>query len=226
MDTIPVEKIIRSHRRTIALEITHDATLIVRAPLRTPLSRIEGLVAQKHDWIQKKMVEVKSRPVLPERTFITGERFLFLGKEYQLEICGDRTSGAAGIVLRDKLYVPRSLTRGIRDHLRCWYAQEAATYIHSRCNWFSLITGYQPVSVRISGARRRLGSCSTKGRVNFSWRLILAPAEVVDYVIVHELVHLIQPDHSKEFWNAVGRIIPDYKEHRLWLRQHAGTLTI
>jgi predicted metal-dependent hydrolase len=226
MASIPVEKIIRSRRRTIALEITHDATLIVRAPLRTSRSRIDELVAQKRDWIQKKMVEVKSRPVVPERKFINGELFLFLGRQYQLEMCGDGTTGCAGIVLRDKLYVPCSLTPGIRDHLICWYAQEAGKYIQSRCTWFSMTTGYQPASVKISGARRRFGSCSTKGRVNFSWRLILAPAEVVDYVIVHELVHIKQPDHSKEFWNKVGRIIPDYREHRQWLRQHAAILAI
>ena len=226
MASIPVEKIIRSRRRTIALEITHDATLIVRAPLRTSLPRIEALVEKKRDWIQKKMVEVKSRPVLPEHKFVDGEEFLFLGRQYQLEMCGDGTAGSAGIVLRDKLYVPRSLMPGIRDHVRCWYAQEAGKYIVLRCNWFSLTTGYQPASVKISGARRRFGSCSTKGRVNFSWRLILAPAEVVDYVIVHELVHLKQPDHSKEFWNKVGRIIPDYKKHRQWLRLHAAILTI
>jgi len=226
MASIPVEKIIRSRRRTIALEITHDATLIVRAPLRTSLSRIDELVAQKRDWIQKKLEEVKSRPVPPERKFTNGEQFLFLGRQYQLEICGDGTAGGAGIVLRDKLYVPLSLTPGIRDHLRCWYAQEAGKYIVLRCNWFSLTTGYQPVSVKIGGARRRLGSCSMKGRVNLSWRLILAPAEVVDYVIVHELVHLKQPDHSKEFWNKVGRIIPDYREHRQWLRQHMAILVI
>ena len=114
----------------------------------------------------------------------------------------------------------------IRHRLRRWYMQEAEKEIHSRCMWFSMMTGYSPSSVRITDARRRWGSCTYKGGLNFSWRLIQAPLEIVDYVIVHELVHLRQPDHSPKFWAKVEALMPDYKRRREWLRENERLLRI
>ena len=98
--------------------------------------------------------------------------------------------------------------------------------LRSRCTWFSLQTGYTPADICISDARKRWGSCTHKGIINFSWRLIQAPPEIVDYVVVHELVHLGQPDHSKKFWEKVRKIMPDYERRRKWLRENERLLRI
>jgi predicted metal-dependent hydrolase len=92
--------------------------------------------------------------------------------------------------------------------------------------WFSMMTGYAPASIRISDARRRWGSCTYNGGLNFSWRLIQAPLEIVDYVIVHELVHLRQHDHSKKFWDKVEALMPDYERRREWLRKNERLLSL
>jgi predicted metal-dependent hydrolase len=92
--------------------------------------------------------------------------------------------------------------------------------------WFSLKTGPVTAAIRITAATQRWGSCTPKGGVNFSWRLIQAPPEMVDYVVVHELVHLGQPDHSKKFWDKVRKIMPDYELRRHWLQDHVGLLKI
>jgi hypothetical protein len=92
--------------------------------------------------------------------------------------------------------------------------------------WFSLKTGHVPATIRITDARQRWGSCTQKGGLNFSWRLIQVPPEIFDYVVVHELVHISQPDHSKKFWAKVRKIMPDYEQRRNWLKDHEWLLKI
>ncbi|MEE8638122.1 MAG: M48 family metallopeptidase [Candidatus Margulisiibacteriota bacterium] len=94
----------------------------------------------------------------------------------------------------------------------------ARNRIPERCKYFSDLTGLRPRSIRITEANKRWGSCGARGGLNFSWRLILAPPEVIDYVIVHELVHLVERNHSKHFWRRVAEVLPDYKIHRRWLK--------
>ena len=223
MDDIRVEKIVRSRRRTIALIITPDAHLVVRAPLRAPVSMIDDVIREKSSWIRKKIGEMKARPQAIIHTYEEGEIFWFLGRPYPLHITDD---AGAGIERTDRLCVPRTISPDIRGGIQRWYVGEAAKEIHSRCMWFSMMTGYSPTSVRITNATGRWGSCNHKGGLNFSWRLIQAPLSIVDYVIVHELVHLRQPDHSPKFWAKVEALMPDYKRRREWLRENERLLRI
>ena len=149
--------------------------------------------------------------------------FLYLGRSYPLQIV---ENGSMTIERSDRLYVSRILFPDIRNQLKRWYMEEAHREIPARCMWFSLKTGHVPVTIRITDARQRWGSCTPKGGLNFSWRLIQAPPEIVDYVVVHELVHLSQPDHSKKFWDKVRKIMPDYETRRHWLQDHVGLLKI
>ncbi|MDO8872669.1 MAG: SprT family zinc-dependent metalloprotease [Methanoregula sp.] len=223
MDDTPVEKIIRSRRRTIALVITPDGHLIVRAPLKAPAALINTFVKEKSGWIKKKIGEIKQRPAATVHAYEEGETFLYLGRVYPLHIV---KSENGAIERTDRLCVCRSLLPDIRNRLKRWYMEEARKEIHARCMWFSMMTGYNPTSIRITDARQRWGSCTHKGGLNFSWRLIQAPLEIVDYVIVHELVHLRQPDHSKKFWAKVKEMMPDYEQQREWLRENERLLRI
>jgi predicted metal-dependent hydrolase len=223
MDEIPVDAIIRSRRRTIALEVTSDAKLIVRAPLRIPASQIERMIREKEAWIRRKMAEMKKRPAAPDHEFCEGELFLFLGGSYPLQPA-DAIEG--GISRTDRIYVSRNLMPGIRLHLKRWYMREAGLILRERCAYFSMITGHTPRSIRVTDARRRWGSCTSSGGLNFSWCLVQAPLEIVDYVVVHELVHLVHHNHSAGFWNAVQEIMPDYERRRKWLRENERLLKI
>lgn len=223
MDDIPLEKIVRSRRRTIALIITPDARLIVRAPLRAPVSMINEVIREKSGWIRKKILKMKARPQAVTHAYEEGEIFWFLGRPYPLHITDD---AGAGIERTDRLRVPRTIKPDVRSGIQRWYSAEAQTEIHSRCMWFSMMTGYSPTSVRITDATQRWGSCNHLGGLNFSWRLIQAPLSIVDYVIVHELVHLRQPDHSPKFWAKVEALMPDYKRRREWLRENERLLRI
>jgi len=223
MDEIRIDSVIRSRRRTIALVITPEARLIVRAPLRTPEALIDEAVQKKAGWIRKKMAEIRQRPQAIPHAYEEGEIFWFLGRPYPLHISEDER----GIIERtDRLVVSRNARPDIPGAIRRWYIDEAKKEIHARCMYFSMMTGYSPQSIAISGAQQRWGSCSTRGSLNFSWRLIQAPLAIVDYVIVHELVHLRQHDHSKKFWATVQGLMPDYKRRRQWLRENERLMRI
>jgi predicted metal-dependent hydrolase len=223
MDDFPIEKIVRSHRRTIALVITPDAHLIVRAPFRVPAAVIDEMIREKSGWIRKKIAEMKQRPRATIHRYEEGEIFSFLGRSYPLHFTED---GRGRIERTDRLCVCHTLRPDVQRRLKAWYREEARKEIHARCMWFSLTTGYVPASIRISDARERWGSCTHKGGLNFSWRLIQAPLEIVDYVIVHELVHISQHDHSKKFWAKVKEILPDYERRRQWFRENERLLRI
>ena len=223
MHDIPVEKIIRSRRRTIALEVTPAATLIVRAPLRASISYIEDVIRQKSRWILRKQDQMKRRLPAPCHEYTEGELFLYLGRSYPLHIVEGETMA---IERSDKLYVSRRLMPHIGIELKRWYIEEARRELQTRCMWFSLQTGYIPAAIRITDARKRWGSCTHKGSINFSWRLVQAPPEIIDYVVVHELVHIGQPDHSKKFWRKVEEILPEYRVRRKWLQGNEHLLKI
>jgi len=223
MDKIPIDSIVRSRRRTIALVITHEARLIVRAPLRTPQSQIDDAVREKEAWIRKKMAEMHKRPQAVVHAYEEGEIFWFLGRPYPLHI---RDDDRGAIERTDRLVVSRNIRPNIPTAMQRWYIDEARKEINARCMYFSMMTGYSPQSIAISGAQQRWGSCSTRGSLNFSWRLIQAPLEIVDYVIVHELVHLRQHDHSKKFWAKVQELMPDYERRRQWLRENERLMRI
>jgi predicted metal-dependent hydrolase len=223
MDDIVIEKIVRSHRRTIALVITPEAHLIVRAPMRVTVSMIDDLIREKQGWIRKTITSMKQRPQAIVHNYEEGDIFWFLGRQYPLQY----VDGMGGKIERtDRLCLCSTFRADARDHMKRWYMAEAHKEIHARCMWFSMITGYTPASVRITDARQRWGSCTYRGGVNFSWRLIQAPLEIVDYVIVHELVHLKQPDHSRKFWTRVKELMPDYERRRKWLRENERLLRI
>ena len=223
MGKIKIDKIVRSNRKTVALIVTQDATLVVRAPVFTPMEHIERLVNKKSSWIRQKIAEVikRSKPITKE--FVDGEGFLYLGKLYELHIVDD---ASLMIKLKDRLYISKNVLPHARQAIAQWYKEQALRVIRERCAWYAKITGCKPASVKITNAQKRWGSCGPRGTLNFSWRLIMAPVEVIDYLVVHELVHIGQPDHSRLFWAKVKSILPDYKKREKWLKQNGRLLTL
>lgn len=112
------------------------------------------------------------------------------------------------------------------ENLEKRYRSAARTMFEQRCAYYRQYTGGRYTSVTIRDQKTRWGSCSSRGTLSFNYRLIFAPPAVLDYVVVHELCHLTHMNHSKEFWNLVGTVMPDYKTHRKWLKEHGGELTL
>lgn len=219
-------KIIHSRRKTIALIIERDGSLTIRAPLRTTRAQIEHLVQEKAEWIADKQALVQAQqPVIHK--YAPGETFWFLGKNYPLEIeTGPGSPGKprgiswALVLSGGRFRLKAKFLTNAAQHFERWYREQARAIIAERAAALAHQHGYTYTSLRITGARSRWGSCGAGGRLNFTWRLIQAPVEIIDYVIVHELAHLVVRNHSSKFWERVRRHIPDYAQRRKWLRDH------
>jgi hypothetical protein len=221
---IPIDHLFHSRRRTIALIVQRDGSLTVRAPLRMPDEQILEFVHSHAGWIHKKQAQVKAAPSFPRKQFVNGESFLYLGNEYPLSLVEVQKHGLifTNSHFRMKLSSP---TRARGFFIR-WYKQQALKVFSERVARYSHQNGFHFQKIRISSARTRWGSCSPKGRLSFTWRLVLAPLDVIDYVVVHELAHTQIPNHSKIFWARVAEIMPDYKKRLAWLKKNGRFLTL
>lgn len=217
-----IDKLIRSHRKTIGLQITNDARLIVRAPYLTPENFIYKLIQRKESWIKEKQEYFKQRQnKIESKKFVPGEEFLFLGQSYPLIAVEDLPKA---VVLDNTLMISKMVLANARDHLECWYKARALEHITQRAEYYAKISGLKYKTIRVNDAATRWGSCGYKDTLNFTWRLIMAPARVVDYVIIHELMHLKQKNHSRKFWAEVAKMMPDYKQDEQWLKRNGHML--
>ncbi|MFW6287576.1 MAG: M48 family metallopeptidase [bacterium] len=247
-------KIIRSHRKTVGIHLKHGEDVIIRAPQGISKKRIKEIVHKKSKWIFKKLDEMKEMASPPDPLkFVSGEKILYLGKFYQLEVKSFRDAyketkkndreiyieknnknNDIFINLEDEhllIRIPERLDRVndksiIKESLIKWYKEEARKNILERIRKYQKYIGRKPVKVRIKSQKTIWGSCSSKGNLNFNWKLIMAPLPVLDYIIVHEMVHLIHPNHSRRYWQMVEKIIPDYRQRKQWLKENGPALDI
>lgn len=223
-------KIIHTRRKTIALIIERDGSLVVRAPLRVSDKAILRMIEQKKDWIRAKQAQVKARyPAYAPKEYANGEEFWYLGKTYPLEIINARspTLSLDGSLHREGSF--KLSSHGLPKAplvFKNWYRRQAAKILPERSQWWASRHGFTYQKIRISSALTRWGSCSSKGTLSFTWRLVMAPIAVIDYVVVHELVHLQVKNHSKEFWGRVELIMPDYKQKIKWLKENGHLLRL
>jgi len=221
---VKIDKITRSKRKSIGLEITQDALLIVRAPLLTSIQTIQKIVAEKKDWIQRKKNKIKNRiSESPPKKFVTGEKFWYLGKQYHL-IVGEKFKQP--FRLQNEFQLSLRYQKNAKEVITNWYKRMARKKIGERVRFYYALTGLKYNQIKINSAKTRWGSCTYEGNLNFTWRLVMAPEEVLDYVVVHEMVHLKEKNHAKMFWDKVEKIMPEYREHKKWLKEKGHQLRI
>ena len=220
---ITINEIIRSKRRTLALVVERDGRLIVRAPLRTKEEKIHEFVKQHETWIMKKQAEFKAYPSFAPKEYVNGERFRFLGEIHRLEIVAEKKPELS---LNGNFRLSKTALPKADAVFEKWYRKQASLVLNERVQWYAAKHSFQYKGIKITSARTRWGSCSSIGRLSFAWRLVMAPIPVIDYVVIHELMHLQVQNHSKKFWNRVEAIIPDYKERMGWLEQNGHLLSL
>ena len=221
---IEIEKIVRTKRKTIALQVTDDATLIVRAPLDINDSTIMKVVLNHREWIEEKKREIETRdPKFSPKEFVNGEGFLYLGRYYRLKIVDSQEEP---LKFENGFYLSRDALPRAKEVFVKWYKKMAYEKISERVRWYAQKRNFKYRKVNITNAQKRWGSSSSCGNLNFSWRLIMAPLLVVDYVVVHELVHLEERNHAKSFWNKVKMLMPDYEKNRHWLKNNGYLLRL
>jgi predicted metal-dependent hydrolase len=220
--------LIRSNKRrkTISLHIQEDGKIVVNAPYRTPKWEIEKFIEEKQSWIVKKISEKERSIRKAEKEFVPGEEFLYLGESYPLEI-QDTHHGEHPLKLSfGRFVLDEHHAKEARGLFIQWYKKEARARIIERIDYYSHRLHLFPKGIKITSAKYRWGSCSRDNRLCFSWRIIMASLSIIDYILIHELVHIKEKNHSKRFWNDLESIIPDYRKHRLWLKEHGHSLCL
>lgn len=212
---IQIDEFIRAKRRTISIQVRADGKVIVRAPQRVAEKVVRAFVESKADWIERKKAEVATRIPVTAHQFRDGELFLLLGREISLRLVSGQR---AALTLSDAFLLSQKSQPNAANIFEKWYKTYALTVLTERVNLYAARHGFAPGRIRITSARTRWGSCSSNGTLSFTWRLIMAPLEVVDYVVIHELVHLRVHNHSKTFWDSVSALMPDYKRRLDWLK--------
>jgi predicted metal-dependent hydrolase len=221
MEETSIDRLVRSRRRSVSIEVMPDSSLVVRAPYGMGAREIEQFVRTKKRWIESKQEMMrKARENAADGKFREGGSVMFMGRK--LAVTGADGLGAPEIH-GDTLRVPAKMLPDEGRHAEKWLRKQAAEVIRERAMLLGWHTGLKFDSIRITGARTRWGSCHGD-KLNFTYRLVMAPLEVIDYVVVHELVHIEIKNHSKTFWKRVEKIMPGYKRRRRWLRENGGAL--
>ena len=214
-------EIIKTNRKKSASIQLKDGQVRVRAPKTLSDKRIYNLIKKRTPWIKEKLEEYSKRPRAIEKKYVDGEVFSYLGKNYRLQIIkGEDLS----IKIKNGCFMT-SIPEGIQNKnimvqnlLSDWYKIHAHKYLQKRTNIFANTIGVLPLSISIKNYKSRWGSCSSVGELSFNWRIILTPHRIVDYVVIHELCHLLEHNHSPKYWRHVETYVPDWKDCRDWLR--------
>lgn len=210
--------LIRSDRRSLQLTVDPDGHILVRAPHRASKALIERFIAEKSGWIAKRRA---AAAMAPRPDYESGCLLPLLGREITL-VKDARVKCAA--LENGVLRVPDEPPDKTRARVLRFYHDTARQVFGTRLTRYADAMGVAHGAFRLSSAATRWGSCGKDDSINLNWRLIRAPMEIVDYVIVHELCHCKQHNHSKRFWAEVASAMPDYAARRAWLKQNGVSL--
>lgn len=226
-DNLLVE-IKRSNRVKSATITVEESSVLIAVPRLLELERIKKLLKNKRQWIKDKIALHYEAQPKSNKVFVSGECFSYLGRNYRLKV-------------NQGYYKPAKLINGrfcvtlfagtdnadlIKDSLLAWYEKHADIKFNEKVKRYAEIMNVKFNSVGIKSYKSRWGSCTAEGDITFNWKIIMAPNRIVDYVVVHELCHLIHHDHSPKFWREVERFMPDYLECKEWLKHNGARLEL
>jgi predicted metal-dependent hydrolase len=218
--------VLRSRRRRKTVEITMDPSqgVLVAAPLDTAPERLSEIVMKRAGWIVRHWPDDLAR--VPPRMFVSGESLPYLGRQVRLfvEHAQVRKPSLAFSHWSFRLVAPAGLDEEARRValervVRRWYERRAAERLPERVRRWAPLAGCTPAGVLVRDQRQRWASCSPDGTLRFNWRLVMAPPVLIDYVLVHELVHLRVRRHTLDFWAELGRLMPDFQARRSRLKE-------
>jgi predicted metal-dependent hydrolase len=211
-------------RKKLTITVERDRSIVVKAPTGTDLEKIQEAVESRKLWLYEKTHhEQKYYPSLypPGKELVNGESLPYLGRNYQLELSD---SSEEIQFVSNRFLVPKAQAKQRGEVFKNWYIQKAKEQILPRVQIYALRMGVEFNLAKITDSKYRWGSCTSKNNVNFNWRLIKAPMFVINYVIVHELAHLLESNHTSTFWNIVAVQVPNYQLAKNWLRDNGNTL--
>ena len=220
---IPYE-VIRKDRKTVGIVVEPTGTVKVKAPLDLSDTKVQDIVDKKKDWIAKKIAKTQQikKPVPKIQEPVSGESILYKNTYYKLLIHKKAKKSEIKLIGRNlNVYVhtkdESQLPGKVKELLIEWYKEKSYQYLEQRITRFAPYLGVQPKELQIRELKNRWGSCTGSENLIFNWRLIMAPISVIDYIVIHELTHLKEPNHSEQFWLIIESILPSYKKWKDWL---------
>lgn len=227
---IPKVELIRSKKRkTISLQVKAGQVRVL-APFSVSKQYIDDLIIQKSSWLQQKISQQQQHLTLRQQQpqLQAGEDILYLGESYTLVL---KQAKRSAIFIQDKqivvccLQAPEELSIAqLKELLEHWYIEQANNLLPERLTYLQQQTGLQASALKIRHYKTRWGSCDAKHRINLNWLLIMTPIDVIDYVITHELCHIVHLNHSAAYWQLVAQHSPNYKQAKQWLNDHQHKL--
>ena len=223
-------ELVYSRRKSIGLELNELGELKVRAPLETPTTVIESVLLSKSKWImdKKKSIEfTNSKRVI--QTFESGSFLRYIGKTYELRVKRvDQLKNQEVFICEDIIWVYTidHNPDNIKSMLIKWYQERSREILLEKSLYYSRALHVEFKAIKINNPKKRWGSCSSKGNINYNWRIIMATETVIDYLVVHELAHLRQMNHSNKFYSLIESILPNYKKEILWLKENGKYLEL
>jgi len=217
------------NRRTMAIHVSPPNKVLVLSPAGISEDIIRERVRSKGRWILKKLFELKDMdPDNFRKDFKDGETFLFLGIDYNLKIVKNGRKIPKVFFRESKFCLETGIfdTFKMKKAMEKWYRKKADRIINDRVELYIDKIGKRPQDIKVKEQNRRWGSCTAKGNLYFNWRIIMAPPGIIDYVVVHEMSHLVYLNHSRNFWQKVESVLPDYKERRKWLKEDGIKLNL
>ena len=225
---VPIEIIKTPRRKTATIKIEGGNIKLI-VPVDISSQKIENILNDKKDWISQKLRIQSQQNILTPKQFINGEAFTYLDRNYRLKIIRDGETplflkGGYLVVGVNSEWSEAECEVHIRLELGKWFRNQSLKRIKEKVKRFSEIIGKKPKSIKVQKLENKWGSCTPSGDIVFNWRIISAPHSVIDYVVVHELCHLLEHNHSENFWKLVSRIIPEFKKHKEWLKYNGDRL--
>jgi len=221
IDDLQVEVRRSPRRRTVDLIVDRLGEVVINIPESLPLQELESIVRRKQEWIYTKLGQKEI--VLRSgggKEYVTGEGFHYLGKKYRLRLL-DSGDVAANIpplrLLNGRFLMPRSVVSDGRNHFIKWYMRQGQAWISDAIETLKERVLAEPRTITVRDLQFRWGSCNAAGDLYFHWRVILLPANIVRYLVLHELVHLREHNHSPAFYEHLRRAAPEYREIEDWL---------
>ncbi|NVB39646.1 M48 family metallopeptidase [Pseudenhygromyxa sp. WMMC2535] len=215
-------------RKTVAVAVDPVEGVLLTAPEGVPLERLDAIVRDKARWIRARLRLVDQvEPTAAAREFVSGECFAYLGRRHRL-LVRERGQAEGGEVKLDhgRFVVEvaqgldaRARAAAVKAALEGWYRGRARARLEERVSHWAEVVGVEAAGVLIREQSKRWASCDAQGVLRFNWRIIQAPMGQVDYIVAHELVHLIHADHTAAFWARLGVAMPDYEARKEALRR-------
>ena len=207
-----------SDRKTIEIVVERDASLVLKAPPTATIERAQQFVTAKRPWVYRKLAEkdaLTGPPVVKQ--FVEGEGFAYLGRSYRLTLTPDAPAAEAVRLERGRFHLPASSAHEGATAMRHWYTQVGGEWLRRRVRPWASRLGEEAVEVAVQDLGYRWGSARPTGglqRINVHWATLQLPSSLIDYVLVHELAHLQEINHTPDFWSTVGRLMPTYEHHK------------